>query len=29
MTYDDTVDLARELIEVCREPRKVAAAHNV
>jgi CheY-like chemotaxis protein len=29
MTYDDTVDLARELIEVCREPRKVAAASNV
>ena len=29
MTYDDTVDLARELIEICRQPRKVAAANTV
>jgi CheY-like chemotaxis protein len=28
MNYDETVELARELIEICREPLKAAAANN-
>jgi two-component system response regulator len=29
MNYDDTVELARELIEICKEPRMTTVANNI